>query len=284
MKKLLWTLCVVQFSQVLVLTNASAAGISVDAGLTPAEDRWIFRTQLRFMQRDDDPTTMNRKMDRYMLNTVLAYGLRRDVTLMLKQPVIRQEMSMAGASSKDTGLADLSILAKYRMYRRNTPVDIFGIAATFGLKLPTGADAFTSDTWDVRPGLFMSWRRDAWASDFNVAYAWSGFADENSHGVNPGDELSLDWALAHQFSIGETGDVSLTPVMELSYKNVSPDRLEDRDVASTGESVVYLSPGMKFTRSSFILEALTQIPVGQEQKGSQLERRVGILFGTRFMF
>jgi len=269
---------------VMISSNTSAAGISIDAGLTPPEDRWILRTQLRYLQRDDDPTSMDRKMDRYIFMTVLAYGLRRNLTVMLKQAAVHQEMSMAGSTGKDTGIADLSLLTKYRIYRRNTPEYTFGVATVLGLELPTGGDTFTSETWDVKPGLYLSGRRGPWASDFNTTYAWNGFADESSRGINPGDELSLDWALAHQFSIGGKADISLTPVFELSYKNISPDRLEDHNVSDTGESVLYLSPGIKFTRSSFILEALAQFPVWQEREGSQLKRDTGVLFGTRFMF
>ncbi len=284
MRRLLWMLCVIQIVFVLDSSNVSAAGISVDAGLTPAEDRWILRTQLRYMQRDDDPTSMSLKMDRYTLNTVLAYGLRRNLTLMLKQPIVYQEMSMAVSTSEDTGLADLTLLAKYGIYRRNTPEYTFGVATTLGLGLPTGADAFTSETWNVKPGLYISWRRGPWASDFNISYAWNGFADKSSRGINPGDKLSLDLALAHQFSIGEKADVSLAPVLELSYKNISSDRLQGYNVSNTGESVLYLSPGIKFTKSSFILEALAQIPVRQEQEGFQLKRSISIIVGTRFMF
>lgn len=284
MRRLLYMLCVIMVAFVLVSSNVSAAGISLDAGLTPAEDQWILRTQVRYMQRDDDPTSMNRKMDRYTLNTVLAYGLRRNLTLILKQPAVYQEISVAGSTSKDTGLADLSFFVKYGIYRHNTPEYTFGIATTLGLELPTGADTFTSETWDVKPGLYMSWRKGPWASDFNIAYAWNGFADESSRGINPGDKLSLDCALAYQFSIGEKADVSLTPVLELSYKNISPDRLESRNVSNTGESVLYLSPGIKFTKSSFILEALVQIPVWQEEEGSQLKRGTVVVIGTRFMF
>ncbi len=284
MKRLFWMLYVVQIALVLVLSDAIAAGISVDAGLTPAEDRWILRTQLRYMERDDDPTSMNRKMDRYTLNIVLAYGLRRNLTLVLKQPVVHQEMSMAGSTSKDTGLANLSLLAKYGIYRRNTPEHTSGGAMTFGLELQTGADAFTAETWDGNSGLCSSWRRGSWASDFNIAYAWIGLADESSRGTNPGDELSLDWALAHQFSIGGEAEVALAPVLEVSYKNIGQDRLYSHDVADTGETILYISPGLKFTKSSLILEALAQIPVWQEQEGSQLKRSTGGFVGIRFMF
>ncbi|MHC4191749.1 MAG: transporter [Planctomycetota bacterium] len=268
----------------LVPASANAAGISVDAGLTPAEDRWIFRTQMRYMRRKEDPTPMDRKMSTYTFPVVVAYGLRPDLTLMLRQAVKDQKTFMAGASSRNTGFGDLFILGKYKLYRRNTPKYTFGIASTLGLELPTGADSFTSETWDLQPGLYTSWRKGPWATDFNVAYTLNGFADRGSGGLNPGNELSLDWALAHQFSFGEKARVSLAPVLELSYKNISPDRLYGRDVSNTGESVLYLSPGIKFTISSFILEALIQIPAWQDQKGSQLKRGTGIIVGTRFMF
>jgi hypothetical protein len=73
-------------------------------------------------------------------------------------------------------------------------------------------------------------------------------------------------------------------VLELSYKNIGSDRLHSDDVPNTGESVLYLSPGIKYTLSSFILEALLQIPVWQDQKGSQLERDMTVIFGARYMF
>lgn len=284
MKRLLWILCMVQISLGLIPFEAIAAGISVDAGLTPAEDRWIVRTQLRYMQRHDDPTIMGRRTERYLFNAVVAYGFRRNLTLILKQPAVHQKMSMTGSTNRETGLADLSLLAKYKIYRHNTRVYTFGAAATLGLELPTGADAFTSDTWDLKPGLYLSWRRGRWASDFNIDYAWNGFADDGAGDIDPGDELSMDWSLAHQFSIGREADTTLAPVLEISYKNITGDRLDNRTVKNTGETILYFSPGLKFTKSSFILEALAQIPVWQDQEGSQLEQSTVILAGMRFMY
>jgi hypothetical protein len=284
MKRLPWIVCVVQIALGLVSSYANAAGISVDAGLTPAEDRWIVRTQLRYMQRHDDPTIMGRRVERYLFNAVVAYGLRRNLTLILKQPAVHQKMSMTGSTNRDTGLADLSILTKYKIYRHNTRVYTFGAAATLGLELPTGADAFTSETWDLKPGLYLSWRRGRWASDFNIDYAWNGFSDDGAGDVDPGDELSMDWALAHQFSIGREAEIALAPVLEVSYKNVTRDRLKGHHMKNTGETILYFSPGFKFTKSSLILEVLAQIPVWQDQEGSQLKQTTVVLAGMRFMF
>ena len=284
MRRLLLMILVGAIMNVLISKNVNAAGISVDAGLTPAEDRWIIRTQFRYMQRKNGPIPMNQKMDTYAFPVVIAYGFRPDLTLMVRQTVKHKKMSMSGSVSRDTGLGDLFVLGKYKLYRRNTRKYTFGIASTLGLEFPTGADDFTSETWDLEPGLFASWRSGPWASDFNIAYKWNGFADRGRGGINPGNELSLDWALAYQLSFGEKSRVSLAPVLELSYKNTRPDRLSGRDVLNTGESVLYLSPGIKFTKSSFILEALLQFPVWQDQEGTQLEQGTRLIIGTRFMF
>lgn len=284
MKRLLLMILVCATINALISENASAAGISVDAGLTPPEDRWIIRTQFRSMSRKDDPTPMNRKMDTYVVPVVIAYGFRPDLTLMVRQRVKHRKMSMNGSVSRDTGLGDLFVLGKYKLYRRNTRETTFGIASTLGLDLPTGDDEFGSETWDLQPGLFASWRSGPWASDFNIAYKWNGFADRGKDGLNPGNELSVDLALAYQFSIGGSADISLSPVLEFNYEHVLPDRLSGHDVSNTGESLFFVSPGIKFTKSSFILEVLLQIPVGQDQEGSQLKRGTRLIVGSRFMF
>lgn len=268
----------------LIPARARAGGISVDAGLTPPEDQWIIRTQMRHMRRKDDPLPMKRKMSTYAFPVVLAYGFRSDLTFMIRHMTMNQKMSMPATTTRDKGTGDLFILAKYKAYRVNTPKYTLGIAPTLGLELPTGDDAFTSDTWDLNTGLYISGRSGFWEMDFNIAYDWNGFADEDDDGVDPGDQLSLDWALTYKFSLEQNARVSLAPVLELTYKKIWPDQLDNHDVTNTGESVLYLSPGVQFIVGSFIMEALFQVPVWQHQKGSQLERSAGILIGTRFLF
>ncbi len=103
-------------------------------------------------------------------------------------------------------------------------------------------------------------------------------------GINPGDEFAADLALAFQFSVANRHDMSLTPVVEFSYRHIEEDSLYGTNEANTGESVLYVSPGVKWTISSTIIEGLVQIPVSQNQKGDQLERDITLLFGFRYMF
>ena len=56
----------------LAATSGFAGGITADVGLTPPQDRFIFRTQIRYMERGDDPTSMNRTADMIAMPLVLA--------------------------------------------------------------------------------------------------------------------------------------------------------------------------------------------------------------------
>ncbi|UCE18678.1 MAG: transporter [Gemmatimonadota bacterium] len=278
MKKLILGICI---AQLFLSSHVDAAGISVDAGLTPPEDRWILRTQMRFMQRKDH---MNQKMKMYHYPVILAYGLRSNTTLMIRQALVQQKMTMALSEFSDWGFGDLFILGKYKLYRRNTESYTFGMSATLGLEFPTGNDPFTSSTWDATGGFYTSYRRGAWALDANVAYVWNGLMRKHNDTRDPGDELSFDWAIAHQISMGDHARAALAPVLELSYKNYASDDAHGSDVPNTGESIFFLAPGLKCTLSSIILEGLLWVPLWQDQIGTQMEREVGFLIGTRYMF
>jgi len=278
-----------QFLSFLLIFCASVAfsyssGISVNAGLTPAQDRWIFRTQFRYMSLGS-MALINQTMEMYMVPVVLAYGLKSNLTVLCRQSIMRRDMSMMGTSHAENGFGDLFVMGKFKIYRRNTPNYTLGMAATIGIEAPTGSEAFSSKTWDLQPGLYFSWRRGSLGSDVSIAYTWNGFASKGQNGaVNPGNELAINWAASYQFGLGTNSRISMAPVLEVSYKDISSDRLNSIDIENTGESILYISPGFKFTMSSLILEALLQLPVAQNRNGIQIERNATWLFGLRYMF
>jgi len=277
-------ICGLLLSAFLLPIAAEAGGISFDAGLTPPLDRWIVRTQARYMSRSGESMGMSRKMTMYMFPVVVAYGLRPDLTIMVKQPLISSKMEMGGTSSTDTGSGDLFIMAKYRAYRINTASYTLGIAPTLGIEIPTGPPSHNSRSWDINSGLFCSWRSGLWASDANIAYKWNGVAGDGVGGVMPGDELAMNIALARQFSVGRRGRNSIAPVLELNYFDSQAASHDGHDLPHSGESGLNLSPGLKFTTSSMVLELLVQNPISQSQNGTQLERDTTVILGSRFLF
>ncbi|UCD17870.1 MAG: transporter [Candidatus Zixiibacteriota bacterium] len=263
---------------------AWATGISIDAGLTPPQNRWILRSQVRYMKRDHDPTPMQREMTSYLFPVVVAYGLRSDLTVMMRQIVRRNEMSMITGNSSQSGFADLLLMTKFRMLRINLPGYTLGVAPTIGLEMPIGAEAFSSNTWDLRLGCFVSGRIREWGFDCNLAYAWNGMIKTAGSNLDPGHEFSLEAALGVQIGLGKEALLAVAPVLETSYRRTRADVADGQKVNNTGESVFLLSPGIKLTRSSLIWEFLAQFPVWQKQEGEQLERAAALLAGVRFMY
>ncbi len=259
-----------------------ATGITADVGLTPPTDRWIFRSQLRFLERNEDPTAMGRTMEMYMVPVVLVYGVRPGMTAIVKQPILHRTMKMAGNSLDQTGFGDLSIITKHRVLRLNNPEYIIGVAPTLGVELPTGDDDFSSDTWDVLMGVYLSGRRGPLGTDLNLEYKLNGIEDRK--GDRQGDEFTTIAAAAYQFSLNSEATMSLWPVLETTYSHANPNRENGEEQPDSGENVVLLSPGMKYAFQSFMLELLIQFPLHQDQNGNQLTRGVGGLVGLRYLF
>lgn len=266
-----------------IASNVTAGGISADAGLTPALDKWIFRSQVRYTKLENDPSMMNKSMDMYMFPMVIAYGFRPDLTLMIKQPFMTMNMTMtmnlAETTTRTSGFGDLMLMAKYRAVRHNTPTYTLGIAPLLGVKLPTGSEEFTSDALALKTGLYVSARRVPWATDLNVTYTINGLTGDDDR--KEYNVMEMVGALAYQFSLSDDGRMAFAPVVEFSYENVSSTEIAGIAQDDTGESVFKISPGMKLTISSVIFESLLWIPVWQDQNGMQPEQGVGALFGLR---
>lgn len=261
---------------------AVAGGISIDAGLTPAQDRWIFRTQWRYMQRNM-PGPSSHEMTMHMMPVVAAYGLRPDLTIMARQMIVRKTMSSGTMSTTSSGLGDYLLMAKYRAYRFNSAKYVLGLSPTLGLEMPLGVDKVSGRKWNLHTGLYASGRYGSWAADFNAVYVFTGIAREAGVIDNPGDEVTTQIAFARQFGFGSRSAFAIAPVLELTWLKVFADRDNDLVIPNTGESVIWISPGAKFTWGSFIVEGLVQIPVYENYTGMQMDRDPTVLTGLRLM-
>ncbi len=269
-------------SGLIMAATTVASGISVDAGLTPPEGRWITRVQMRYMPSRTDDSISNDEMKMYGLPVMVAYGAKNYLMVMARQTIISRNMTMMGTESTDFGLGDSFLLLKYKAYRINTPVYTIGVSPTLGVSIPTGDDKFTSDSWDLDIGLYLSVRKARFSSHLNFLFRWYDFTDGSNKVVQPGDEISVDWAGTYQ--IGIARERSFAPVMELSYNKTSDGSIGGVEDSDSGGDILYVSPGAKLTLSSLIFEALVRVPVSQNRNGTQMEAETGFIAGVRVMF
>ncbi len=266
---------------IIIFSGEVISGITADAGLTPALDRWMIRTQIRYMHRDGDSMTMPNEMKSFMVPLVVAYGLRPELTIMVRQVYIDMDMTMMSGDRKESGFGDLLVMAKYRAFRHNSSYSTFGVAPLLGIEFPTGQKAFTGNGYNLKTGTFVTWRKGYWKSDVNVTYTLNGFAggdDKEQNGI-----FEMIASVSRQFGFGANARNTLAPVVELTYKNSTETEINGVKNVNSGESIIQISPGLKFTHNSTILEFLINIPVWQEQNGNQPEWKLTGLFGIRQM-
>lgn len=268
------------------VSGPASAGITIDAGLTPPEGRWIVRTQMRIMSREAAPEGMyTGSMNRTMVPVVIVHGMSQSLTLGLRQVYDSRSMTMNGMTTKKSGRGDLYLFAKYKILRINTRNYTLGIAPVFGVESPTGSADITSDYWDMYAGLYVSGRAGAWALDLNLGRFARGVMKVPTDATVEGDEFGVDLAFSRQIPVGNSGQIALAPVLELSWQNIDPVTPGlGASAANTGESVFSLAPGLKYTVGDLIFEGLVRFPVAQDQKGMQLEMKPMALLGVRYMF
>ena len=186
-------------------------------------------------------------------------------------------------TTESSGFGDLFLNFKYKLYRKNTESYMLGIAPTLGATLPTGKDSFSSKTFDFQAGLYSSFRKDSFGSDFNIAFKKKDVFGKKPDDIEMGNEISWNLAFAHQFSLDRTAHITLAPVVEINFLHLFPNRINDQAQPNNGETIYFLSPGLKLTTPYFAFEALLQQVMSQKQNGVQMERKTGIILGIRFL-
>lgn len=257
--------------------------------------KWRIKSHWTEMEDDeilDDGNAVHPDMNMEMqkLTTKIMYGLPRDMHVSIVVPYVDNEMSgsmsmtmmgtttVYGMSGKASGLGDISVILKKRLYHNMENGWAFAVSG--GVKLPTGKDdekftdenTMTDNFYDdyrlpinMQPGTgefdplvgiscSKSDKLGSWHA--NAMYIYTSEADED---VDPGDKLMFH--LARNFPLTDrfilVGEINGMWQGDDDYpgRNISPGLDEHGTVIS-------LTPGLQFkpTKNS-VLEVAVKFPV-----------------------
>ena len=190
--------------------------------------------------------------------------------------------------SQGRGLGDVRLLGRYQGLSED---HTFGLQ--FGVKLPTGArsQTFNSGVQAGEPldrGLQLgSGTTDLLVGAFahgNLSPDWGCFAQvllqkpiSERDGFRPGDGLNANLGLRY------TGFSGLTPHLQLNVRAEGREVGVNADVANSGATLVYLSPGLTVAVSrAFQVYLFAQVPMAQRVNGLQLEPRSSVSLGLHW--
>lgn len=209
--------------------------------------------------------------------TVVPY-LRKDLTTLTKNGVSRSSAS---------GLGDIKLTGKYKFFSSDTG-DQFGLH--LGVKLPTGSTEEKDGDGNKLPprmqlgtgstdpfiGILYTKNMTPYWFHANIHYT---FTTENPDGYEYGDLLTGDLALQYQVQS------PFVLNMEINGESAAKDKSHGVEVANTGGSKVFLSPGVQYKPfPGTVLEFSYQAPVWQELNGRQLAEGYRILLGLKYNF
>lgn len=250
-----------------------ADGISVDAGLTPAQDRWILRTQFRLMNMYN--SGMETRV--YAVPLVVAYGLTTKITLMARQSY-RVINTISNETTSQNVFDDPFLLVKMKAFRKNTSTYTFGVAPVIASNIPVGSNQTSNKIWNPKAGVNCSYRYRFWSFDFTASYT---FQDINKKAIGSyNDVLQLNVAFSRLIPFKNNSDNLFSPLVEFTYSN----ELNTTDTPGMfTPKKLFGSPGFKMVFSSFVLEALYQIPLYQNASGMAMKSKGNLILGIRLM-
>ncbi len=295
--------CLIYISFILcaLSTPVWASGINSTSGLTPSEEQTIIRIQARYKRVSDDPTSLNRDTWTLSVPTTIVYGFTQDFAGIVTIPYIYRKQRTSSGSDRITrktfGLGDITLLGKYRVYRKNLPGGTSGLSLLGGIELPTGRSGDSdaegkvprnlqvgSGSWDPIVGVAYSTvsLEDEW--DFNLTYQFN----TEAHNFEFGDTLKYNIAYLRRIwpkELPEEGVYTpLFAVLELNGVWNQRNRDESGSVTASGGNTIFLSPGFQMITKHYIAETSIQIPVLQKLNGTQVETDYVIVASLRFTY
>jgi outer membrane putative beta-barrel porin/alpha-amylase len=194
----------------------------------------------------------------------LTYGLTGDWAAGIDIPYIDQSNS----TNSSNGQGDLTAFTKYRFWRDDGPGLQQSMAVALKLKTDTGNSDVSSGTTDGVLGLTYGYEGRTW-------YRWSAlryrFNGENDAGIRQGDKVLFD--LVGGIRMKRTGylEPDTVWILELNGESTQNTEINSVDLADSGGTEWFISPGIFWTKRNFAVKAGVQIPVASNLNGNQQE-------------
>jgi len=225
----------------------------------------------------------------------LGYGITDDLTLSLKVPyVILNNIREAHSDEPDEvhihgdsrGIGDITIFSQYRflkMYDVNMESSII-----LGLRIPTGRTGATdidgerfetefqpgSGSWNPVAGLAVTKRFRQMSLDADLLYT---IATEGAQKTDLGDLFNYDIAISYRVF---SKPVVMDLIIEANGEWKQKQKIDGETDENSGETVVFLSPGIRFLWDSKWSAYLSAgFPVVQDLNGDQNDTDMRVVTG-----
>ena len=285
---------------ILAAGSTWGAPVTFNTALPVGGGEFVARGMVVVSQPGEDPGASDRDLSTKSLVTVLGYGVTHKLAVFGVLPYVDKKLDLTEAggriSRSASGVGDASVFARYTLVQHDQPGRTFRIAPFAGVKAPTGDDdnrdtfgrlppsvQSGSGAWDVFGGIVATYQTFALQADGQVSYR----VKNKANGFDPGDELRLDGSLQYRLwprQLGGGVPSFLYGVLETNLVHRDRNEMNGNEDANSGDTTVFLSPGLQYVTKRWIVEGVVQLPVVQNLRGTALENDYVVRAGVRFNF
>ncbi|HSH43753.1 MAG TPA: transporter [Arenicellales bacterium] len=198
----------------------------------------------------------------------LTYGLTGDWAAGIELPYVRSEEGSESAR----GAGDVSLFTKYRFWRHDTLGAQESAAVLLKVKTDTADEnetpALGTGSTDTILGLAYGYESLKWYRWASVRYRFNG---ENDASLRRGDKVLFDLVGGWRPTPPSYYEPDTVWLLELNGEYGRRAELNGVDLANTGGTEWFLSPGIFWTKRNFAVKAGVQIPIASDLNGDQDE-------------
>jgi hypothetical protein len=278
-------------------------------GISPIEmGRSGVRFDIRYLALDkaysDGQAITSNESESHLTNQLtLTYFVSEALSASFVLPYVSRSSTEgvggeATESLTNRGIGDVIALARYKVYSDTRGGRTRVVAATGGLKIPSGAtdkqmadgelaDAHLqlgSGTWDPVLGASAIYAQDRFAIAANALAAFPTAANANGHRF--GNNLNYDATLRYRalwIDAEEESGLFATAGVAGEWRGHEVEEGESN--VNSGGNVVYFVPGVQVLLSDYTsIEASCQLPVIHALNGTQLGESYRIAAGLQYVF
>jgi hypothetical protein len=236
--------------------------------------------------------------DSMMTNFVsAAYGMTDDLDLILNYPYryIYGLKATGHGSTVDQGnsigFGDLTLLAKYRVYNKQTQVAILA-----GMRFPTGQtnerdefgfklaadDQPGTGSWDPIMGLAISRPYKQMSFDANASYRLS---NQGSQDTIAGDSFSYNLATTYNFKHTMIARHKLKPSLIIELNGIWQEQVEFNNLKDNnhGGTLIFLSPGLRLSLDDLAMNFSLGFPLLNDFNGLQPEAGIQLFTSLNWL-
>ena len=278
-----------------------AAPITFNTALPVGKGEFVNREQLVLTRAAMDPSGAGREVEGTALVSVLAYGIKGDLTLFGILPYLNKELRFSGPGTgsvkrSSKGIGDSSVFLRYTFHQNDRQGSTFRVAAFAGIKIPTGNDSKRDSlgllpvplqsgtgSWDGFGGVVTTWQ----TLDFQVDAQLSYMVKTQAKNFKAGNEARLDGSFQYRLLPRELRSgvpAYVYGVLETNFIQREKNTFLGQADPNSGGMTIFLAPGIQYVTRRYILEAVVQIPVVQNLNGNALENDYVARTGFRWNF